>query len=140
MPSKPKVFVPHDELVSDADGVCLLPYEKLGTYFSSGVHIFLGTVRRLGEGKGQGKNSTGRNALGQNYWVFLGFVSSCTTTKGVEAARALSLWAARPHQWLHLGREAYLKWEGGGEVKVGLWARGKVFVSNIEVCIVKRCL
>lgn len=101
---------------------------------------FLELLEDWGEGKGQGKNSTGRNALGQNYLVFLGSVSSCTTTKGVEAARALSLWAARPHQWLHLGREAYLKWEGGGEVKVGLWARGKVFVSNIEVCIVKRCL
>lgn len=90
------------------------------------------------EGKGQGENSTDRSALAQNYLVFLGFVTSCTTTKGAEAARAPSLWAARPHQWLHLGREAYLK-QGEG-VKVGLWARGELFVSNIKFCIVKRCL
>lgn len=42
MPSKPKVFLPHDELVSDTDGVCPWPYDKLGTYLSSGVHVFPG--------------------------------------------------------------------------------------------------
>lgn len=101
--------------------VCPWPCEKLGTHLSSGVHVFLRKYQRTGgEGKGQGGNSTGRSALAQNYLVFLGFVTSCTTTKGVEAARAPSLWTARPHQWLHLGREAYLK-QGRDES----WAVGK---------------
>lgn len=39
---KPKAFLPQDEVVSDTDGVCPWPYDKLGTHFSSGVYVFLG--------------------------------------------------------------------------------------------------
>lgn len=65
MPSKPKVFLPQDELASDTGGVCPWPYGKLGTHLSSDVHVFLRNYQRTrGEGKGQGENSTGRSALG----------------------------------------------------------------------------
>lgn len=53
MPSKPKVFLPQDELVSDTDGVCPWPCDKSGTHLSSGVHVFLRKYQRTGgEGKG----------------------------------------------------------------------------------------
>lgn len=127
MPSKPKVFLPQDELVSDTDGVSLALWQVRGSLvqWCASISQEISEDRRGREGAGGEQHR--EECVAQNYLVFLGFVTSCTTTKGTEAARAPSLWAARPHQWLHLAREAYLKqgegWRlGCGQEESCLWA------------------
>lgn len=64
MPSKPKEFLPQDELVSDTDGVCPWPCDKSGTRLSVVCMYFSGNIRGQ-EGKGRGK---GRTAQGGMLW------------------------------------------------------------------------